>query len=79
MNNTRQKAVAAEPAASFEVRAEKLIYGPDVLAHYDNRAVFVPFLLPGELARIRPIEQKKKFIRGRVEQMCIRDSLRHDA
>jgi 23S rRNA (uracil1939-C5)-methyltransferase len=69
MNNARQKTVAAKPAASFEVRAEKLIYGPDVLAHYDNRAVFVPFLLPGELARIRPIEQKKKFIRGRVEQI----------
>ena len=69
MKNTRHKAVAAEPAASIEVRAEKLVYGPDALAHYDNRAVFVPFVLPGELARIRPIEQKKKFIRGRVEQI----------
>ncbi len=69
MKNTRHKAVAAEPAAPIEVRAEKLVYGPDALAHYDNRAVFVPFLLPGELARVRPIEQKKKFIRARVEQI----------
>jgi 23S rRNA (uracil1939-C5)-methyltransferase len=69
MKNTRHKAVAAEPAAPIEVRVEKLVYGPDALAHYDNRAVFVPFVLPGELARIRPIEQKKKFIRGRVEQI----------
>jgi len=69
MKNTRHKVAAAEPAASIEVRAEKLVYGPDVLAHYNNRAVFVPFLLPGELARIRSVEQKKKFIRGRVEQI----------
>ncbi|MGB6198235.1 MAG: 23S rRNA (uracil(1939)-C(5))-methyltransferase RlmD [Candidatus Acidiferrales bacterium] len=61
--------MADESAAPIEVRAEKLVYGPDALAHYDNRAVFVPFLLPGELARIRPIEQKKKFIRGRIEQI----------
>jgi 23S rRNA (uracil1939-C5)-methyltransferase len=65
--NTRHNVVAAPPAAPIEVRAEKLVYGPDALGHFDNRAVFVPFLLPGELARVRPIEQKKKFIRGRVE------------
>jgi 23S rRNA (uracil1939-C5)-methyltransferase len=69
MKNIRHKTVVAESAAPIEVRAEKLVYGPDALAHYDNRAVFVPFLLPGELARIKPVEQKKKFIRGRVEQI----------
>ena len=69
MKKTRHNAVPAQPAAPIEVRAEKLVYGPDALAHYDSRAVFVPFLLPGELARVRPIEQKKKFIRARVEQI----------
>jgi 23S rRNA (uracil1939-C5)-methyltransferase len=69
MRKSRHTALPAEPAAPIAVRAEKLVYGPDALAHYDNRAVFVPFLLPGELARVRPIEQKKKFIRARVEQI----------
>ena len=69
MRKTRHSTAAPPPAAPIEVRAEKLVYGPDALAHYENRAVFVPFLLPGELARVRPIEQKKKFIRGRVEQI----------
>jgi 23S rRNA (uracil1939-C5)-methyltransferase len=69
MKNTRHKTAVAAPAAPIEVRAEKLVYGPDALAHYENRAVFVPFLLPGELARVKPIEQKKKFIRARVEQI----------
>jgi len=69
MRKTRHSTAAPPSAAPIEVRAEKLVYGPDALAHYENRAVFVPFLLPGELARVRPIEQKKKFIRGRVEQI----------
>jgi 23S rRNA (uracil1939-C5)-methyltransferase len=53
----------------MEVRIEKLVYGGDGLAHYDGQTVFVPLVLPGELVRIEPAARKKKFIRGRLEQV----------
>jgi len=53
----------------MEVRIEKLVYGGDGLAHHDGHTVFVPLVLPGELVQIESREQKKKFIRGRVERV----------
>jgi 23S rRNA (uracil1939-C5)-methyltransferase len=53
--------------AAIEIKIEKLIYGGEGLAHHDGATVFVPFVLPGE--RVRPIEEKKKFIRARVEHL----------
>lgn len=53
----------------IEVRIEKLIYGGDGLGHSDGHTVFVPFVLPEELASITPTERRKKFIRGRVERI----------
>jgi 23S rRNA (uracil1939-C5)-methyltransferase len=53
----------------MEVRIEKLVYGGDGLAHHDGHTVFVPLVLPGELVRIESAEQKKKFIRGRLERV----------
>ena len=55
---------------SIEVRIEKLIYGGDGLGHSDGHTVFVPFVLPEEVASIRPTERRKKFIRGRVERIA---------
>jgi 23S rRNA (uracil1939-C5)-methyltransferase len=54
---------------SIEVRIEKLIYGGDGLGHSAGHTVFVPFVLPEELASITPTERRKKFIRGRVERI----------
>jgi 23S rRNA (uracil1939-C5)-methyltransferase len=53
----------------MEVRIEKLVYGGDGLAHHDGQTVFVPLVLPGELVRIEPGARKKKFVRGRLEQV----------
>ena len=53
----------------MEVRIEKLVYGGDGLAHHDGQTVFVPLVLPGELVRMEPGPRKKKFIRGRLEQI----------
>src|SRR5580692_4474627 len=53
----------------IEVRIEKLIYGGDGLGHSEGHTVFVPFVLPEELASITPTERRKKFIRGRVERI----------
>jgi 23S rRNA (uracil1939-C5)-methyltransferase len=49
----------------MELRIEKLVYGGDGLAHHAGQTVFVPLVLPGELVRIEPASQKRKFLRGR--------------
>jgi 23S rRNA (uracil1939-C5)-methyltransferase len=56
-------------ATIMDVKIEKLIYGGEGLAHHDGATVFVPFVLPGESAAIEAVEQKKKFVRGRVERI----------
>src|SRR6266481_6288514 len=53
----------------MEVRIEKLVYGGDGLAHHDGQTVFVPLVLPGELVRIESAAHKKKFVRGRLDQV----------
>jgi 23S rRNA (uracil1939-C5)-methyltransferase len=55
--------------AAIEIKIEKLIYGGEGLAHHDGATVFVPFVMPGERVRATPIEEKKKFIRARVEHL----------
>jgi 23S rRNA (uracil1939-C5)-methyltransferase len=51
------------------VTIEKLIYGGEGLAHHDGSTVFVPFVLPGEQADAAPVEQKKKFVRARLNKV----------
>ncbi len=53
----------------MEVKIEKLVYGGDGLAHQDGHAVFVPYVLPDEVVQVREVERKKKFIRGRVQEI----------
>ena len=50
----------------IEIRVEKLVYGGEGLARHEGQTVFAPFVLPGETVSVVPIEQKKKFIRGRA-------------
>jgi 23S rRNA (uracil1939-C5)-methyltransferase len=53
----------------MEITIEKLIYGGEGLAHHDGSTVFVPFVLPAERVAAATVEQKKKFIRARVERV----------
>ncbi len=55
--------------STMDVTIEKLIYGGEGLAHHEGATVFVPFVLPAERAAIAPAEQKKKFIRARLERV----------
>jgi 23S rRNA (uracil1939-C5)-methyltransferase len=49
----------------FEIKMEKLVYGGDCLGRLpDGRAVFVPFVLPGEIVRVEIVEDKKRFARA---------------
>ncbi len=53
----------------MNIKIEKLVYGGDGLGHHEGHTVFVPFVLPEEVVAVRPVEQRKKFVRGRVEQV----------
>jgi 23S rRNA (uracil1939-C5)-methyltransferase len=53
----------------MEITIEKLVYGGEGLAHHEGSTVFVPFVLPAERIAAATVEQKKKFIRARVERV----------
>jgi 23S rRNA (uracil1939-C5)-methyltransferase len=53
----------------MDITIEKLIYGGEGLAHHEGATVFAPFVLPGERVGVAPMEQKKKFVRARVERI----------
>ena len=53
----------------MEITVEKLVYGGDGLAHHDGATVFLPFVLPAERVSATAVEQKKKFVRARVERL----------
>ena len=56
-----------------QVRFEKLVYGGECLGRLaDGRAVFVPFLLPGELAEVEITESKERYARGRLVKLLER-------
>jgi 23S rRNA (uracil1939-C5)-methyltransferase len=61
---------------NLQLSIEKLVYGGDGLGHSDGRTVFAPLVLPGEVVSIEPLEQKKKFVRGRVVQVLTASPLR---
>jgi 23S rRNA (uracil1939-C5)-methyltransferase len=52
-------------ADHVQVKMEKMVYGGDCLGRLpDGRAVFVPFVLPGEVAKIKITEDKKRFAKA---------------
>jgi len=59
----------------LELTIEKLVYGGDGLARLPadergpGKAVFLPFVLPGERVEASLVEQKKGFARARVENV----------
>jgi 23S rRNA (uracil1939-C5)-methyltransferase len=53
-----------------ELRIESLAAGGDGVAHLpDGRVVFVPFTAPGDLVRVRLVETRARFARGRVDEI----------
>jgi 23S rRNA (uracil1939-C5)-methyltransferase len=68
---------------SFKIKMDTLVYGGDCLGRLpDGRAVFVPFVLPGEVVEVAIVEDKKRYARAiplsliekssdRIEPRCI--------
>ena len=50
--------------ASFTVRVEKLVYGGAGLGYHDGKPVFIPFVLPGEVVDVFPLQESRKLIRA---------------
>jgi 23S rRNA (uracil1939-C5)-methyltransferase len=51
---------------SFDTIIEKLVYGGEGLGHHKGKVVFVPFAVPGDVLLVRPVEEKKTFIRAEI-------------
>jgi len=55
------------PPSTFDIQLNRLAYGGDAIGRLpDNRAVFVPFGLPGERVRIRLVEERPRFARAEL-------------
>src|ERR1700730_6983030 len=54
---------------TMDVTIEKLIYGGEGLAHHQGSTVFVPFVLPGEIAEAIPVGRKRKFVRAQLNRV----------
>ncbi len=57
------------PDQTYEITLDKYLYGGETMGRLpepDNRAVFVPYALPGERVRIRLTFQKKGFARAEL-------------
>jgi len=54
----------------YEIELTTLTYGGEALGRLpDGRAVFVPFVLPGERARVELVEEKRGYARGRLVEV----------
>lgn len=57
-------------AETYVVQIEKLVYGGEGLGRLpDGRAVFVPFVLPGEKVAVELLKQEQHFARGHAVQI----------
>jgi len=55
---------------SYTVPLERYTYGGDTLGRLpDGRAVFVPYAIPGEVVRLRLIEERPHYARARLEEV----------
>jgi 23S rRNA (uracil1939-C5)-methyltransferase len=50
----------------FSIEIEKLVYGGMGLGRHQGKIVFVPFSVPGDQLQVRPVEEKKTFIRAEI-------------
>jgi len=58
-----------KPGDRIELKIDGVAFGGDGVGRFREQVVFVPFTVDGDEAAIRVTEVKKRFIRGRLEQL----------
>jgi len=51
---------------AFEITVEKLVYGGAGIGRHQGKVVFVLCSVPGDRLLVRPVEEKKTFIRAEI-------------
>jgi 23S rRNA (uracil1939-C5)-methyltransferase len=59
---------SGKASKTFDITIEKLVYGGMGLGKHQGKVVFVPFSVPGDRLHVRPVEEKKTFIRAETVQ-----------
>ena len=54
---------------TFEITIEKLVYEGSGLGRHQGKVAFVPFSVPGDLLVVRPVAEKKTFIRAEIAEI----------
>ena len=58
-----------KPGDRIELRIDSVAFGGDGVGRSDQQVVFVPFTVDGDEAAVRITDVKKRFVRGRLEQL----------
>ena len=62
-----------------EVKFEKNIFGGECIGKIsDGRTVFTPFVLAGEIAKVRPYFNKKGYVKAELDSIILKSSTRID-
>lgn len=63
--------------ALIEITLDRFVYGGDAMGRLpDGRAVFIPYVIPGETALIRLVEEKRRYAHGELVQLMDRSEKR---
>jgi 23S rRNA (uracil1939-C5)-methyltransferase len=58
--------------STYDVKVERLAYGGDALGRLpDGRVVFVPYAIPGELVRLRVVEEKSRHATAAIVEVLV--------
>lgn len=63
------QAAGTTPEATHEVAVEKWVYGGQGLARLEGRAVLVPYVLPGETARVRVRRERPGLVEAELVEV----------
>ena len=54
---------------TFELTLHALAHGGEAIGRHDERAIFVPYAIPGERVRVEIVEERKRFARARLVEV----------
>lgn len=53
----------------IEVKIEKMVFGGEAIAYYNNLAIFVPMSIPGDIVKVKIISIKKTYARAIITEI----------